>query len=249
VAPGDEFIIPFSYRLQWDIDYTNNVCEYEALVLGLEAARKLKIKNSKVYGDAELIIKQINRRYQAKHPRLRSYKNCGWDLIEIFFSSVNVHYIPKIENQQADSLAKATSTFVPPTDFKLKYHIEMRHRPSIPNNVQHWQVFEDDEQIRQLLEMVDEFSETHIDQENQNDLVWIMKEGEDPQEFQDKIANHHMLLLKNNQIPKGLIPLERLFNHDDIPLKSTLQPVVVLMHTCRRELSPAHLVCPRRHNV
>ena len=26
-------------------------------------------------------------------------------------------------------------------------------------------------------------------------------------------------------------------------------PVAVLMHTCRRELSPAHLVCPRRHNV
>jgi hypothetical protein len=25
--------------------------------------------------------------------------------------------------------------------------------------------------------------------------------------------------------------------------------VDVLMHTCRRELSPAHLVCPRRHNV
>jgi hypothetical protein len=33
-----------------------------------------------------------------------------------------------------------------------------------------------------------------------------------------------MLVLKNNQIPKCLIPLERLFNHDDIPLKSTLQP-------------------------
>jgi hypothetical protein len=33
-----------------------------------------------------------------------------------------------------------------------------------------------------------------------------------------------MLILKNNQIPKGLIPLEILFNHDDIPLKSTLHP-------------------------
>jgi hypothetical protein len=28
-----------------------------------------------------------------------------------------------------------------------------------------------------------------------------------------------------------------------------LIPVVALMHTCKRELSPAHLVCPRRHNV
>ena len=42
VAPGDEYVIPFSSILQWDVDHTNNVCEYEALVLGLEAARKLK---------------------------------------------------------------------------------------------------------------------------------------------------------------------------------------------------------------
>ena len=45
----------------------------------------------------------------------------------------------------------------------------MRHRPSIPNNIQHWQVFEDDEQLHKFLETVDEFAETHADQENQND--------------------------------------------------------------------------------
>jgi ribonuclease HI len=138
VAPKNDFVIPFSYRLQWDIDYTNNVCEYEALVLGLEAARKLNIKNLEVYRDAELIVKQINRKYQAKHPRLRSYRNCAWDLMEKLFSSVKVHFIPRAENQQVDSLAKEASTFVPPTTFKLKYHIEVRHRPSIPNNIQHW---------------------------------------------------------------------------------------------------------------
>jgi hypothetical protein len=72
--------------------------------------------------------------------------------------------------------------------------------------------------------MVDEFSETHIDQENQNDPTWIMQEDKDPQKFQDKIANHCMLVLENNQIPRGLIPLEILFYRYDIPLKSTLQP-------------------------
>jgi ribonuclease HI len=35
------------------------------LVLGLEAARKLKIKNLEVYGDAELIIEQIDFQYDA----------------------------------------------------------------------------------------------------------------------------------------------------------------------------------------
>jgi ribonuclease HI len=224
IAPDDQFVIPFSYRLQWYIDCTNNVCEYEALVLGLEAARKMKIKNIEVFGDAELIIKQVNRQYQAKHPRLRTYRNCVWDLVENFFTSVNFHFVPRSENQQADALAKAASTFSPPTSFNLKYHIQMRHRPSIPDNVQHWQVFEDDEQLRKFLESLDEFSETYNDQENQNDPFWIMQEGEDAKEFHDKIADHRMLVLKNNQIPKGLIPLERLFNKDDMPSKTTLQP-------------------------
>jgi ribonuclease HI len=57
IAPGDEYGIPFSYRLQWEVDYTNNVYEYEALVLGLEAARKLKIEHLIVYGDVECIVK------------------------------------------------------------------------------------------------------------------------------------------------------------------------------------------------
>jgi hypothetical protein len=60
IAPENEFVIPFSYRLKWDIDCTNNVCEYEALVLGLEAAKKLNIRNLEVYGDVELIVKQVN---------------------------------------------------------------------------------------------------------------------------------------------------------------------------------------------
>jgi ribonuclease HI len=137
VAPGDEYVISFSYRLQWDVDYTNNVCEYEALVLGLEAARKLKIEHLIVYGDAEITVKQIKQQYQAKHTILRSYRNFSCDLIENFFSSFNIHSIPRMQNQQANSLAKAATIFIPPTVLKLKYHIEMRNRPLIPNNVQH----------------------------------------------------------------------------------------------------------------
>ena len=98
VAPKNEFIIRFSYRLRWDIDYTNNVCKYEALFLGLKAGRKLKIENMIVYGDAELIMKQIKQQYQDKHPRLRSDKKYSSDLIEIFFSSFNIHHIPTMEN-------------------------------------------------------------------------------------------------------------------------------------------------------
>jgi hypothetical protein len=148
--------------------------------LGLEAARKLKIENFIVYDDVELIIKKMREQYQDKHPRIRSYRNYAWDLTEKKFSSFNIHHIPRVENQHARSLGKAVATFMPPCMLKLKYHIEMRHIPSISNNIHHWKVFEDDEHIKKFLEMVDEFFETHIDQENQNDPTWIMQEGENP---------------------------------------------------------------------
>jgi hypothetical protein len=70
--------------------------------------------------------------------------------MEFFFSSVNVHYT-RTKNMQVDSLVKAASTFAPPTTLKLKYHIKMRDRPSIVNNIKHWKVFEYDEHIRKLL--------------------------------------------------------------------------------------------------
>jgi hypothetical protein len=66
---------------------------------------------------------------------MRSYRNCAWDLIEFFFLSLSIHAIPRFHNKQVDSLAKDASTFIPPTILKLKYHIEMRHKPSIPDNV------------------------------------------------------------------------------------------------------------------
>ena len=152
--------------------------------------------------------------------------------MENFFSSVNVHFIPRTENLHADTLAKAASTFSPPTTVKLKYHIEIRYKPSIPDNIRHWQVFEDDEQIQKFLIAIGEFSETHPDQENQNDPTWVMQEDENPEAFWEKIADHRMLVLKNNQIPKGLIPLERLLNQKDIPLKSTLQPQLEEVEDC-----------------
>ena len=83
ISPSSK-IFPFSFRLQFETNSTNNACEYEALVLGLEVAKKMKIVKFIVYGDAELIFKQTNKVYQAKHPIIRSYRNYAWDLIENF---------------------------------------------------------------------------------------------------------------------------------------------------------------------
>jgi ribonuclease HI len=82
-------VVSIYFRLQFETYSTNNVYEYESLVPGLEATRRMKIIHLIVYGDAKLIVNQIRNIYQAKHPRIRSYRNFAWDLIENLFLSFN----------------------------------------------------------------------------------------------------------------------------------------------------------------
>jgi ribonuclease HI len=109
VSPAQE-IISLSYKLEFET--TNNVAEYEALVLGLRAAKDMGIKEILTFGDVELIVHQIINIYQAKHPRLRNYRNEVWDLIDSFFLAFNISSIPREENTMADSLAVSESNFI-----------------------------------------------------------------------------------------------------------------------------------------
>jgi ribonuclease HI len=124
-----------SYKLEFEA--TNNVAEYEALVLGLKDAKDMGIEEMSVFGDVELIIQQIRNIYQAKHPHLRSYRNEVWDLIDSFFLAFNISFIPRGENIVVDSLDVSTRNFRVPMPPKLRYDVEVRYRPSIPNNVKH----------------------------------------------------------------------------------------------------------------
>ena len=49
--------IPFFDRLNFPA--TNNATEYEAFIMGLQAALSLGVKELEVYGDSALIISQI----------------------------------------------------------------------------------------------------------------------------------------------------------------------------------------------
>jgi ribonuclease HI len=207
VSPCHE-TISLSYKLEFET--TNNVAEYEALVLGLRVAKDMGIEEIAVFGDAELIVQQIKNAYQAKHPRLKSYRNEVWDLVDNFFLDFNISFVPREENVMVDSLAVSASQFRIPLPPKPRYDVEIRYRPSVPDNIKHWKVFKDDLEIRRFLESVDEFSALHIDQDHGS-------EGDpSPKVFLNKITNHHIVQLPSNHIPKGLVPLEILFDGNDV---------------------------------
>jgi hypothetical protein len=166
-----------------------------------------------VFGDAELVVQQIRSAYQAKNPRLRNYKNEAWDLIDNFFSSFNISFIPREDNVVADSLAISVSLLKVSLPSVVNSEVEIRYRPSVPDNVKHWKVFEDDQEIERFLYSIDEFSVLHIDQDPDT-------EGDPhPEMFLNRIANHQIIQLPSNHISRGLVPLERLFDGNDVAVK------------------------------
>ena len=72
-----------------EFECTNNTSEYEALVQRLKKAIELKVKNLKVYGDSEIIVKQIWNKLHCVSPHLKDYQNEVWDLL-INFHALNI---------------------------------------------------------------------------------------------------------------------------------------------------------------
>lgn len=68
---------------------------------------------------------------------MKSYKNYVWVTVDNFFNAFNITTIPRDENSEADVLATASRTFKAPPMLKIKHEVEIRHRPSIPDNVKH----------------------------------------------------------------------------------------------------------------
>jgi hypothetical protein len=78
------------------------------------------------------------------------------DLLEEF-SEYSLSVIPRGQNQIVDALATSASVFKIPIFPNRGYEIEVKHRPTVPDNIKYWQVFEDDKQIESFLKMDDEF--------------------------------------------------------------------------------------------
>ena len=60
ISPSKENI-HLSYKL--DFKTMNNVAEYEALLLGVIATKQMGIMCMKIFGDADLIIQQVNNTF------------------------------------------------------------------------------------------------------------------------------------------------------------------------------------------
>ncbi|GKV17243.1 hypothetical protein SLEP1_g27774 [Rubroshorea leprosula] len=84
---------------------TNNVAEYEALLLGLRLVAELKVKRLQIYSDSQLVVNQINSMCEVIDPILAKYVAAVSEL-KNRFEKFQLIKIPRAENEHADSLSK-----------------------------------------------------------------------------------------------------------------------------------------------
>ena len=83
---------------------TNNVAEYEALLMGLEELRRLGKKKIRVQSDSQLLVRQLNGQYRVKDEKLKHLFDRARNLLGEF-DPIRVVHVPRESNKLADRLA------------------------------------------------------------------------------------------------------------------------------------------------
>ena len=91
----DEVIVEYTLRFNFDI--TNNIAEYEALIVALKILKELDTKEIKVFSDSQLFLSQVRSKYEANDPTISKYLQKIKDL-STSFEKLDVQRIPRSKN-------------------------------------------------------------------------------------------------------------------------------------------------------
>ena len=83
---------------------TNNVAEYEGLLLGLEGVLRLGGRRLRIQSDSELLVRQLTGVYRVKNEKLKELHGKALDLLRQL-EAYRINHVPREDNQLADQLA------------------------------------------------------------------------------------------------------------------------------------------------
>jgi len=174
-----------------EFECTNNVVEYEALVLCLQKAISLNVVILKVVGDLEIVVWKVCNTIYYLSLHLKSYQKKVWQLISNF-QAFNIIFVPCTRNIAANALKNVASRM---SLIRDRFTIEILYKPSIPDNITNLRMFNDDRQTLHFMANVDVFKDVVID----ND--------EHERSLQAEASN-----MKGHTITKGVASLENLYD-------------------------------------
>jgi ribonuclease HI len=100
------------YAAKLDFSCTNNINEYEALLLGLRKLKAMGIRRAILKTDSQVISGHVDKSSKARDPKLEKYLDTVRRL-EASFKGSSVKNIPRGENEHADVLAKSAAQGLP----------------------------------------------------------------------------------------------------------------------------------------
>ncbi|MEW6595841.1 MAG: ribonuclease HI family protein [Thermodesulfobacteriota bacterium] len=83
---------------------TNNMAEYQALLLGLHEAHQLNAQQLAIRLDSELVVRQLEGRYQVKDAKLKPFYTKAISLLR-GVAKYTITHVPRRGNKRADELA------------------------------------------------------------------------------------------------------------------------------------------------
>ncbi|XP_043725610.1 uncharacterized protein LOC122672177 [Telopea speciosissima] len=113
----EDLYLPSTFRLEFLC--TNNIIEYEACVIGLEAAMALEIKKLKVYRDSSIVICQTQGKWKTKDEKLKSYQEY-LEGIAKNFEEITFEYVPRVNNKFIDALVILASMVECSSDTRIR---------------------------------------------------------------------------------------------------------------------------------
>jgi ribonuclease HI len=96
------------YAARLEFNCTNNIVEYEALLLGLRKLKAMGIRSAILKTDSQVILGHVDKSSKARDPKLEKYLDIVRRM-EVSFEGFSVKNIPRGENEHADLLAKSVA--------------------------------------------------------------------------------------------------------------------------------------------
>ena len=112
----------FSFTLNFPC--TNNIAEYEALLLELRLAYQYGMKCLQVIGNFELVVSKIRDIYVSKNKILKQYWNVVWDMIECF-DAFGIVWKDRSNNKMAELFANIA---IKPDDITFLFCLRLRSK-------------------------------------------------------------------------------------------------------------------------
>jgi len=110
VSPQN-YVIPHAFSLAESC--SNNIVEYNALLIGMQLAEEIDVKHLEAYNDSKLIVNQVHGEYKVRHEDLKPYHNTTINMAKKF-KSFYINYIPRQQNAHADAMTSIAASLAFP---------------------------------------------------------------------------------------------------------------------------------------